>query len=121
MIRVLVVAVAGAFGAVARYGVARAFGSTTEFPWATLAVNLAGSFVLGLLLGGVARRWHENLVLALTVGFLGAFTTFSTFSYEVTMMLRDGRTSTALVYVGVSLVGGLTAAVAGDSAGSALQ
>ena len=120
MIRVLVVAVAGACGAVARYGVGRAFGAT-GFPWATLTVNIVGSFVLGLLLGGVARRWHENLGLALTVGFLGAFTTFSTFSFEVTVMLRDGRGSTALAYVLVSLVAGVLVAAVGYSAASAFQ
>lgn len=120
MIRVLVVALAGACGAVARYGVGRALGAT-GFPWATLTVNVVGSFALGLLLGGVARRWHENLGLALTVGFLGAFTTFSTFSFEVTAMLRDGRGSTALVYVLVSVVGGVLAAAVGYSAASAIQ
>lgn len=121
MIRVLVVGGAGALGAIARYGVGRAFGAATTFPYATLSVNVAGSFVLGLLLGGFASRWHENVVLALTVGFLGAFTTFSTFSYEVTAMVRDGRATTALAYVAASLVGGLAAAAIGYSAGVAAR
>ncbi|HEX4978993.1 MAG TPA: fluoride efflux transporter CrcB [Acidimicrobiales bacterium] len=118
--RLLAVAAAGAAGAVARYGLGRAF-ATRDFPWTTLAVNVAGSLALGLLLGGVASRWQESVRLAATVGFLGAFTTFSTFSYEATELVRDGRAPAALAYVGASVVLGLAAAAAGYSAANALS
>lgn len=120
MARVLAVAIAGAFGAVARYGVGRAFGAQS-FPWSTLSINIFGSACLGVVLGGLGRRWPENLALAVAVGFLGAFTTFSTFAFETTAMLRDGRGAMAITYVGASIVLGVFAAALGYVAGSRFQ
>ena len=110
------VAFAGAAGALSRYGIGVAVG-VRSFPWATLGINLTGSFVLGLLLTvGAERGWSENVTVPLAVGFLGAYTTFSTFSYETQTMLRTGRTTAAAVYVGVSVVGGVAAAALGYAA-----
>ena len=79
------------------------------FPWATLAINLTGSFVLAMLLtAGIQRGWPENAVIPLAVGFLGAYTTFSTFSYETFTLGRADRVVTAAVYVAVSVAGGDT-------------
>lgn len=109
----VLVAVAGAAGALTRYGLGLAVGDRS-FPWATLGVNLTGSFLLGLLLGtGMARGWPETATVPLGVGFLGAYTTFSTFSYDTFTLARTDRLATAAVYVAVSLVGGLLAAAAG--------
>lgn len=117
MTRVALIAIAGALGALARYGVATAVG-VRSFPWATLAINVAGSFVLGFVLGGPgAARWSSNVTTAVAVGFLGAFTTFSTFAFEGTALVRDDRPATAALYVGVSVVLGLMAAAAGYAAG----
>lgn len=108
--------VAGAAGAVARYAVGMAVG-VRSFPWTTLAINLAGSFALGLLLTtAVARRWPDTATVPLAVGFLGAFTTFSTFSYETYTLARTDRAATAAVYVAVSVVGGVLAAAGGYGA-----
>lgn len=113
------VAVAGALGALARFWVGAAFAGGA-MPWATLAVNTSGSFLLGFVLGGPgAGRWDTTLITAVTVGFLGAFTTFSTFAQETVAMLRDGRVASALVYVAASVAVGLVAVAAGYAVGRA--
>jgi CrcB protein len=112
-VKVLLIAVAGAAGALARYGIGTAVGPR-DFPWQTLGINLAGSFALGFLLrSGDLRGWSDVAVAAVGVGFLGAFTTFSTFSVETQSMLRDGRAVTAIGYVLASVVGGVALAAAG--------
>jgi fluoride exporter len=111
--KIFLVAVAGAAGALTRYGIATAIG-VRSFPWATLAINLSGSFVLGMLLTvGIQRGWPENTVIPLSVGFLGAYTTFSTFSYETFTLGRADRFVSAALYVAVSVTGGILAACAG--------
>jgi len=112
-VKIVMVAVAGALGALTRYGIGSAVG-TRDFPYATLGINLAGSFALGFVLRcAVLRDWSDVTTLAIGVGFLGAFTTFSTFSVETQTMLRDGRTTAAALYVGMSLVGGVALAALG--------
>jgi CrcB protein len=111
--KVVLVGLAGAAGALTRYAIATAVG-VRSFPWATLAINLTGSFVLAVLLtAGIRRGWSENTVIPLAVGFLGAYTTFSTFSYETFTLGRADRVASAAVYVAVSVAGGVLAAVAG--------
>ena len=118
--RTALVAVAGAAGAAARYGIGVAVG-VRDFPWATLGINLLGSLLLGLLVTSAAERsWPETATIPVAVGFLGAFTTFSTFSYETFALLRTGRTATAGLYVGLSVVLGIGAAAAGYGVGRAL-
>ena len=112
------IAVAGAAGALARYGVGSAIG-VRAFPWATLGVNVAGSFLLGVLLQVAPGRIEDDVRIALGVGFLGAFTTFSTLSYETVAMLRDGRAATAALYVLASVVIGIGAAAIGWRVGAA--
>jgi CrcB protein len=111
--KVALVAVAGALGALTRYGIGSTVGAK-DFPWVTLSINLAGSLALGFVLRfGELRGWSDLATVALGVGFLGAFTTFSTFSVETQTMLRDGRTAAAAAYVGASLVGGVALAALG--------
>lgn len=111
--RAALVGVAGAVGALTRYGIGAAIG-VRSFPWATLGINVVGSFLLGLLVTlGAERQWSSNVTVPLAVGFLGAFTTFSTFSYETQTLIRTGRAVTALTYVGASVVVGVVAAAAG--------
>jgi CrcB protein len=119
-VQVLLVAVAGALGALSRYGLGRAV-ETTSFPWTTLAINLAGSFLLGVVVKSAAEHgWSPTTSAAIGTGFLGAFTTFSTFSVETHTLLRDGRTASAAAYVGISVVGGICAAALGYAAARAL-
>ncbi|MFV0308950.1 MAG: fluoride efflux transporter CrcB [Desertimonas sp.] len=110
---VILVAVAGAIGAVSRYGVGRAIGPRA-FPWATLGINLVGSFALGWVVQRALQRdWSTETTTAITVGFLGAFTTFSTFSNETWTLLRTDRAGDALAYVAMSMIAGVAAAAVG--------
>jgi CrcB protein len=117
MLKIGLIALAAAAGALSRYGLGRAIG-VRSFPWATLGINLSGSLLLGLVVAiGIERSWSETTMVPLTVGFLGAYTTFSTFSYETYTLMRTDRSSQAAVYVLVSVVGGVFAAFAGYKIG----
>ena len=84
------------------------------FPWATLLVNVTGSFALAFVLTfATERQLSPELSTAVTVGFIGAYTTFSTFAWETFALGRTGRAATAAIYVAVSLAGGLAAAWGG--------
>lgn len=112
------VALGGAGGTLARYGVSRAVPAAAHWPLATLAVNLLGAFALGLLLEGLLRRGPEDdrrrtLRLLLGTGFCGGFTTWSGFAVELDRLVGDQHPWTALGYAGASLAGGLLAALAG--------
>jgi fluoride exporter len=107
------VAGAGAAGALARYWIGMAVG-VRSFPWATLGINVAGSFALGLVLTAATERsWSDNVTVPVAIGFLGAFTTFSTFSYETQVLFRTDRPAAALGYVALSVVCGVVAGFAG--------
>ena len=116
--RIALVGVLGAAGALSRYAIGTAVG-VTSFPWATLAINVVGAFLLGVVLVAGPVRWDEDLVVAVGVGFLGAFTTFSTFGVETHTLLRDERVAAAAAYVVASVVLGVAAAALGWSAGRA--
>lgn len=83
-------------------------------PWGTVVVNVAGSFVLGVV-GGLAASGgaSTHTVALLGTGFCGALTTFSTFGYEIDVLLRRRAWATAAAHVAVSLAGGLAAVAAG--------
>ena len=118
--RALLVAVAGAAGALARYGIGMAVGPRF-FPWATLGINVSGALALGLLLTVATERGVNQMIsVPLAVGFLGAFTTWSTFSWETFAMLRTGQETKAAVYVAVSLGASLLATLAGYRLGQRL-
>jgi CrcB protein len=97
-------------GAVARYAIGLAVG-TQAFPWATLAINVSGSFVLAFAVTWFTeRRVPIEVATAITVGFVGAYTTFSTFAWETFVLGRTERPVPALVYVLASVVASLVAA-----------
>lgn len=108
--------VAGAIAAPLRYVVDGLVGDRTDavLPWGILVVNVGGSFVLGLVTG---LALHHGLGrtprLVIGTGFCGAFTTFSTFTYETVRLLEVGRRREALANVALSLALGLAAAAAG--------
>ena len=120
----LAIAVAGAFGALARYGldgwISRR--APTSFPWGTFAINVTGSFLLGLAFVLMTERFRPDpwLRSAVTIGFLGAYTTFSTFSLETYRLVEDGAYGLALANVVGSVAAGLTAVYAGVVLGRAL-
>lgn len=104
------IAVAGASGALARHTINLAVGAR-PFPVATLAINIAGSFLLGLLLQVASTgRIPPQVATALAVGFLGGLTTYSTFSVEAFTLGRTDRLALAAVYLSASVVGGILAA-----------
>ena len=108
---------AGSFiGGSARYLVSLMMKSVGKgFPWATLIVNLAGCFLIGLLWGVFSRSSSEgsSWALFLTVGLCGGFTTFSTFSKEALMMLQYGNIWLFAGYVALSVVAGVALVAAG--------
>lgn len=112
---VAAVAAGGALGAPARYAVAEVVSIGDGFPWATFWTNVSGSLLLGFLLMLVVHRFPPSRFLRpfVATGFLGAFTTFSTFVVEADLLVRDGHPATAAVYVTASLVVGLAAVWAG--------
>jgi CrcB protein len=110
------VAFGGALGAPARYGVAQLVRSHGDaFPWATFWTNVSGSFVLGVVLVCVVERFPPTRYVRpfVATGFLGAYTTFSTFAVEGDLLVRDGRALTAIVYWAASVLVGVLAALAG--------
>src|SRR3954471_12542507 len=106
----LLVGVGGAAGAVARYGIGVAVGPR-EFPFATLGINIVGSFLLGVVLtAGALGRLNAQTTTAIAVGFLGAFTTYSTFSWETFTLAHTDRVFAAALYVALSVAVGFAAA-----------
>lgn len=109
-------AAGGALGAPARYGLDLAVPTAAAaFPWATFVVNVTGSFVLGALLVLIVERWPPRRYLRpfAATGFVGAYTTWSTFMVDADLLVRNGHPGLAAVYVGASLAGGLLAVAAG--------
>lgn len=117
MMNLLAIAGGGAVGALMRHGVNGAalnlFGA--GFPYGTLAVNVAGSFIMGVLISVFAHLWQPpaELRLFLVTGLLGAFTTFSTFSLDFAVLWERGEMLSALIYMTVSVALAVAALFAG--------
>ncbi len=118
---ILWVGLGGFLGANARYllGGVIAERWSTAFPWATFAINISGSFILGLFLAFAEERpWmHPSSRLMFAVGFVGAYTTFSTFEYESIRLLQEGEMLLAFANIAGSVIAGLVAVFAGAALG----
>jgi len=105
--RILAIAAGGAFGAVARYliNVSPLQNYFKPFPFPTFFINITGSFLIGFLLVLFADKFqiNENLRYGVMVGFLGAYTTFSTFELEIWELIREGQFFTAFLYLFLSV------------------
>jgi len=119
--KLLLIALAGAVGTLARYGLGGFVQSHCGkiFPWGTVTVNLLGCLLFGVVWASLEERWSlggefRTIVL---VGFMGAFTTFSTFVFETEQLLRDAEWLPAIGYFTLHNVGGLAAIVAGLALG----
>ncbi len=114
MERALIVFGSGGVGCVARYLIGVALGPRA-FPFATLIVNLVGSFLIAFIfkLAAVRGDLPTNLQLALTTGFMGGFTTYSSFNFETTKLVLDGHPARGLINIGVTLVGAFAAGLLG--------
>jgi len=116
-VQIFLLIVFGAAGTLARYGLQAAvqFRTGAVFPTGTLVVNLLGCFFLG----GVAQYSLNHLAIppewriGMTIGFFGAFTTFSSFGWETVRMLEDGEWMKAALYVVASMFGGVLSVMAG--------
>ena len=107
------VALGGALGTPARYGISSAVHVTPgTFPWGTFWTNVSGSFALGFFLALALERFPPTRYLRpfVATGFFGAYTTYSTFAVETDLLLRNGRFGVALTYVVASFGAGLAAA-----------
>lgn len=121
---VVAVALGGGLGAPARYGISVAVHITPgTFPWGTFWVNVSGSLVLGFFVAFVLHRFPTTRYLRpfVAAGFLGSYTTYSTFAVETDLLLRNGRFVVALAYVAGSLVAGLAAVWLGGWLGRGRQ
>ena len=112
----LMVAIAGALGCLARYGVGlagqRLLGD--RFPWGTLAVNLVGSFAIGaVMVLAEARQLDPRVRVAVVGGFIGGFTTYSAFAYETLALAERRSAAAAAAYAGLTILGCFVACGAG--------
>ena len=115
----LLVAVGGVLGVLARFGLSRLTLHHEHLIWTTVGINVTGSFLLGLL---AAESWFSPDVReGLDVGFLGGFTTFSTFTVQVVLDGDAGEPARAGLYLLLSVAGGIAAAAAGYALGRVLR
>jgi CrcB protein len=120
---VVAVAAGGALGAPARYGVALLIDITPgSFPWGTFWINVSGSFALGVVMVLLLERFPPSRYLRpfVATGFLGAFTTYSTFAVETDLLVNNGYVGVALAYAAASLAAGFTAVWVGLALGRAV-
>ena len=120
MLKYVMIGVGGFAGAIARYLLGNYIGSRLgfRFPYGTLVINVSGSFLVGLSMALFARTtaslyWRYLI----PIGFIGAYTTFSTFEYETLRAIQDGQLATGLLNVAVSVITGFAAVWLGDVMG----
>lgn len=122
--KLLFIGVGGMAGALSRYWVDGLVTRATraQFPWGTLVVNVSGSLLLGFVFALLTGKSlpHPDLRSGLTIGFIGAYTTFSTFVLETVMLADEGAKLAALTNVAASVIAGLVAVWLGLAAGRAL-
>lgn len=125
LLRITAIALGGAIGAVFRYAVVlaavRAFGNW--FPFGVLTANLVGCFLLGLLMHGalVEQRWlHASAHAGLTLGLLGALTTFSTFGFDTLKLIEANRPIAAALNVAINCIGGVALCRVGQLVGDTI-
>jgi len=125
MTKYLMVALGGALGSLARFGLDGYISHrmSTRFPYGTFVVNVTGSFLIGLIVTLLAERtqWSPNWRYLIPIGFIGAYTTFSTFEYETFRNVQDGQMLVAFLNVMLSVIAGFLAVWGGMITGRAIS
>ena len=120
-LKIISVAIGGAIGAVVRYliNISPAANLFDKFPFPTFIINIIGSFLIGFMMIVFADKFvvNENIRVAVIVGFLGAFTTFSTFEMEIFGLVREREFVTGFLYLFLSIFVGFVGVVAGVALG----
>lgn len=115
--KILFIGAGGALGAIARYliNISPLAGLFEKFPFPTFFINVSGSFLIGLFLILLTDKWEvsDHLRMAVIVGFLGAFTTFSTFEMEIYGLIKERQLITAFLYLFLSVAIGFIGLVGG--------
>jgi CrcB protein len=115
--KILAIGIGGAFGAIARYliNISSLSNIFQKFPFPTFFINITGSFLIGFFLILLTDKFttNENLRFAILVGFLGAFTTFSTFEVEIFGLVREKHFTTAFAYLFLSVLVGFVGVLGG--------
>jgi CrcB protein len=125
LVKYWMVGIGGFAGAIARFAVGSYIGNRigSRIPYGTFVINISGSFLIGLILTVLAQRTgaSPNWRYLIPIGFIGAYTTFSTFEYETLRNVQDGQVLIALGNVGLSVIAGFAAVWMGVIAGRALS
>lgn len=115
--KILFIGAGGALGAIARYliNISPLAGLFEKFPFPTFFINVSGSFLIGLFLILLTDKWEvsDHLRMAIIIGFLGAFTTFSTFEMEIYGLIKERQLITAFLYLFLSVAIGFIGLLAG--------
>jgi CrcB protein len=123
-LKYVMIGVGGFAGAIARFVIGAYVGNKlgTKFPYGTFVINCTGSFLIGLTLTLLTEktRWSTNWLYVVPIGFIGAYTTFSTFEYETARIVQDGQIAIALLNVFFSVIIGFVAVFAGIALGRAI-
>ena len=124
MLKYLFVGIGGCLGSILRFWLGTYIGSKmgSRFPYGTFVINVTGSFLIGLIFAllTVKTQWSPNWRYLIPIGFIGGYTTFSSFEYETLRSIQDGQIGLGLLYVATSVVFGLVAVWGGMIAGRAI-
>ena len=124
MLKYVMVGVGGALGSILRFWLGSYIGERmgTRFPYGTLVINVTGSFLIGLVFAVLTQRtqWSPNWRYLIPIGFIGGYTTFSSFEFETLRIIQDGQLGLGLLYVAASVIIGFIAVWGGMMAGRAI-
>jgi len=124
LLKYLFVGIGGCLGSILRFWLGSYIGGKMgiRFPYGTLVINITGSFLIGLVFAVLTARadWSPNWRYLIPVGFIGGYTTFSSFEYETLRSIQDGQVGLGVLYVALSVVVGFVAVWGGVMAGRAI-
>jgi CrcB protein len=125
LLKYLMVGVGGCLGSILRFWLGSYIGNRmgSRFPYGTFVINITGSFLVGLVFAllTVKTEWSPNWRYLIPIGFIGGYTTFSSFEYETLRTMQDGQIGLGLLYVAASVVVGFVAVWGGMIAGRAIS